>query len=441
MLKDAIDSVGAFFSRSFLMGGFLPAFIVLVFNLVLAIFGLGAWDTVTFAHQGYKITSLATATSMVALASVSLAFIAAPFVPLLRRLVEGQLLPGFIRDPLVRAGEAAVKAAQATAMEWAAAHFSLSQALIANRKALAAARLTGQAVTGAPQPQAIAAAEAEVSKLSRALGFSGRRPAVDFGPTWTLAGLITAAAKVLEPALRQNHAGADAANSQPSDVLANRLDSAHVRYIALSDEALRQVSAGLSGAQNAIANNFAPGDVRATRFGNYCAVMEAYPQRAYGVAFDYIAPRLDLVLVVAPDGSSYDGFDRARTQVDSALMLLLLITLSLAGWLIGLAVAHRHLALFLALALAAPFLLWLLYELVVESQKGFADRFQAVLDASRLDLLDRLQAPRPVDSNAERAAWAALQQLSAGFRGPAFTFKPPPPPPTVAPTPTPTPKQ
>jgi hypothetical protein len=162
----------------------------------------------------------------------------------------------------------------------------------------------------------------------------------------------------------------------------------------------------------------------ATRLAEARRSAEAYSQDVYGVAFDFIWPRLWLV-ISDKDGASAIISD-AQSQVDFSVMSFWLMASVWAlwapvliwadGWSVAIA-SSPHRPIFWTLILAGPAICLFFYELAVASQWKLAQVTKATIDKHRINLLQALLQPRPADRDAERASWLTLQASEAAAGG------------------------
>ena len=110
--------------------------------------------------------------------------------------------------------------------------------------------------------------------------------------------------------------------------------------------------------------------------------------------------------------------DDARTQLDYALVAMLLAMLSCAAWLVLLVLTDTSWLRFLLVAFAAWLGFHLFYRVALEAQRTVTETMKAMLDRYRWDVLEALHVAVPADSAAERALWQRLQSVSASVRLP-----------------------
>jgi hypothetical protein len=149
-------------------------------------------------------------------------------------------------------------------------------------------------------------------------------------------------------------------------------------------------------------------DPRPTRLGNLRAVAEKYVLSAYGVDFEFLWPRMQLVL--ARDDKFAPRIEAAKAQLDFALLLFLLISLIPAIWLPLLAWKATDPWLFLGIGLSAPLLFAMFHRIVWESQRDFGEVLKAAVDGTRLEVLKLLRQAPPPRLAKERETWAQLQR-------------------------------
>jgi len=104
MLETAFTQLNNYFSPRFVLSQFLSVFTVVSVNLLLgALYNLGWAASLSYVMDTLKIGDVATAVAVVASLSAVIAFTLTPLVNALQRILEGVLLPQFVRDRLIDA--------------------------------------------------------------------------------------------------------------------------------------------------------------------------------------------------------------------------------------------------------------------------------------------------------------------------------------------------
>lgn len=419
MIKDAFESLGDFFSKLFLGGYFLPALLVILLNVALYLVGVtGLSEGLAWARDQVQLADLPTTISLLAAISVILAFLAAPFSVAMRQLLAGAYLPGWLQTRWKNRHRQRTDELRNEVQTHRAAHAEVMGELRKLAPIVQAARRTGAALGTVTQPALIDEAALAVTFLRVEIDAARSDPAGATKVKHLVARLQDVTCAVAK-ALESNSAKVDPQARKDTDADARRLDVTAIDLRGCLTDIDILARGKLKAAAQALSGQYDPENIRPTRFGNYSAVMEAYPRRAYDVAYDFIAPRLDLVLVAE---NGFNVLDRARIQVESAITFLVLACLSLVVWFIALLIVGAHGVTFVSVAVALLVVPRFLYEAVVQAQNQHAERFQAALDANRFALLKSLHVKLPDATDDERLLWQQLQELSAGNRGPAIAL-------------------
>jgi len=385
-----VTTFQAFFSRSFWFGSFLPVATFVGINLVMTSlafpekFPLSSW-----AEDLDKLSYFPT----VMAALIVLAYVLRPFVPLLRGMLDGSFLPEWLHDQLrlPRLQEAeAIRSEVKTAWNLRA-YYQEDRALIVSR--LASARVVGLGTGQAANLNAIMAAEQSVDELQRLLR----------SDTLPDAARVENTAQILANALSANAAKLEATHADAAN--ARRLHAAHASMLKFLRDAQVE-SAYLHTIISARHSQLKLVSPEATRVGDARALAERYPLAVYNAEFDYLWPRLHLVIGDDKTDRFAARISDAESQIDFAVLSLGLC-FSLFAWLPVLAVQQRLVA-FLGFATALPIVVRFLYELVVQSQFAFGEVVMTAIDKYRHAVLTELNLRTPPSLAAEQALWRRL---------------------------------
>jgi len=199
--------------------------------------------------------------------------------------------------------------------------------------------------------------------------------------------------------------------------------AAQGRFVTLAKGALDVVSRLESDRRAALALKYVPADPRATRFGNLRAALENYSFSVYGVGFDYLWPRIKLV-IEKDDANAVSLLD-ARTKLEYVLTAMLLVMLSFAFWLVALAISDDLWARFLLVGTASRLAFHLFYRICLEAQRNLTEVVKSIIDRYRFDLLTAIGAARPADNDEECRQWRALAVVASGGQPvPPLNFEP-----------------
>ena len=398
MFGTVIDRLQSLLSRSFVIASFFPVLIFAVVNA--AITAVAFPETAAHVYAEWlRHPEMYTALVLVGIGIA--AYLLAPLAPAFRVILEAEFLPDFLRNRLrhryIRAGDRARQKIREAISAYHRAREQRPQE-VAN---LQAARQEGSNQVTANHPFAIRRAQFGVWLLGwerRHFGLA-RRVTMERASRW------------LDRALRLNSASllADSPQYNRSRLL-NRI---HGDFLNELTVAVVETELRLKRCIDQRGRSMLPADARPTRLGNLRAVVEGYVATAYGVDFDFLWPRMQLVL--ARDDKFAPRVEAAKAQLDFALLLLMLNALIPTIWLPLLAWKARTPWLFLGIGLGSPLLFAFFQQLVWETQRGFGEVLKAAVDGSRLEVLKLLHLPLSTRLAKERDTWVQLAHaLEAG---------------------------
>lgn len=397
MFGTVLDKVQSLFSRGFLLGSYFPVLIFAALNLAIAYYGLresnDTFVTLKKVWWPSEAVDQAALTVAVLMALGVVAYILSTLTNVLRGILECEFL-GPMKLVMVRKHQIELdlrRERSDAAMDHLIALRLLASRLDAD---LHEAVRAGNLITQAEPKRVDEAWQAFDLARSHAPGEDKRRERLE-----------SAIDKMLAAARHNPTAGAgmDAQIGARLDRLLQELRGELNGAIA---EARRDYATAWSN----IYDNYVPNDVRPTRIGNLRAVTESYSDKAYGVRFDYLWPRLQPLL--AKDDKVAQLVELAKAQLDSAVLMLSLTFGSTAVWLVVLTAWGTSPWPFLAVAAFGPAAISFFSVMVAQTQSVFGAAVQSTIDVFRLDLLARLHIPLPDRLSSERARWDALQQMS-----------------------------
>jgi hypothetical protein len=398
MFGTVLDKAQGLFSRGFLLGAYFPVLIFAALNLTIAYFGLRGPDdtfaTVKKAWWPSEGADQATLTAAVLMTLGVVAYVLSTLTNVLRGLLEGEFL-GPMRLALIGKHQQEVDTRQQglDQTKGRLIGFESLKSRLDNELNEAAAAANPNAPV---DEQRIKRAEELLQRTrSRSLGEDTRHERLDNA----IVAVVAAA--------RNNPLGGDRAEAQAVEA---RLDDVLQVLRGELDGAIAEAGRDYANAWSNIHENYVPNDVRPTRIGNLRAVTESYSDKAYGVRFDYLWPRLQPLL--AKDDKVAQLVELAKAQLDSAVLMLSLTIGSTAVWFVVLAVWGTSPWPFLAVAALGPAAMSFFSVMVAQTQAVFGASVQSTIDVFRLDLLARLHIPLPDRLSSERARWDALQQMA-----------------------------
>jgi len=404
----AIEALSGFFSKLFWFGTFLPVAVFAALH-----FGLAAL-TFPAARALVPAEISAETWSRVILGLVVLAFALSPLHPLLQGLLDGSLLPGRLREWLVRRRWRNETRQRAVLDAARTAFGRIRSAGSEGHAQLAAAFEQGMTLATAADDASIGAAQTALAAARRPLE-KGDLPDAE-----TLRAATAAVVAALE-ANRPDPGGVPAPDVARARAAVELSEGAENLLTTAEAEAEgRYEAAELS--RRAIPEDRA---VMATRMGEARAAAERYAFDAYGVEFGFLWPRL-LVQIPRQDSPIADGINTARASLNFTVMSLVL-SLTLLAWLPILGAYGDSVPLLLLVALGGPLLAWFCWRLAIESQFGMGDAIKVAIDRHRFDVLKELRQPLPASRSAERQLWARLGLAETDHRVAELPYMPGPP--------------
>jgi hypothetical protein len=205
-------------------------------------------------------------------------------------------------------------------------------------------------------------------------------------------------------ALRRNKS--DLPITTPNGAQARRLRRAHDQFVdllaMLESEAQYEWEASRTRVQVAGALD-AP---RATSLGDARYVVERYSRDVYLADFDFLWPRLLVMLrTEAKEDPSIVAVDAAQSRPDFAVMCLILTCSVPLVWLPAILAYSGPAWLFLVIGGSAPLALWLFYNMAVQAQLLFGETVKTTIDRHRLLVLKMLRQTMPLTRAEERQLW------------------------------------
>jgi hypothetical protein len=171
--------------------------------------------------------------------------------------------------------------------------------------------------------------------------------------------------------------------------------------------------------------SFVLSDIRPTRIGNSRAAMEQYPSVAYLADFDFLWPRLRMVM--SKEEKIANAVDTASAQLDFAVLMTVLAAATAVVWLIVLALFGNSILLYFAVGIILPATFLFFCRLVAETQRAFGGIMEMAVDGLRFHLLTALRQPLPSSLEAEKGTWGQLQTALYSGLGIGVRFRHPKP--------------
>jgi hypothetical protein len=212
---------------------------------------------------------------------------------------------------------------------------------------------------------------------------------------------IAAAVDLLTESLRKNSADWENADSK-------RLDRDHILIIDLIKYAQEKIEEEYFQLFNEKEFNFSRYRIVPTRMGNIAESVRSYALSRYGMNLVFFWTRFQKVL--QGKAEFYKTIQDAQTQLDFAVSLFWLTSISTAWWLVALPfLSHTWLPL-IGVWIFGPLLARAWYLIAVQNYRSFADLLRSSLDLFRFDLLADLKVPLPPDGETEQKLWNRLNR-------------------------------
>ncbi|HYZ62467.1 MAG TPA: hypothetical protein VE650_08425, partial [Acetobacteraceae bacterium] len=332
MFGTVLDKLSGWFGQSFLIARFFPLLVAIVANGTVAYVAFPAVRPRVEATLAAAATANAVVYVLLALGAVAaLAYTLSPFVRGAIQVLEGgwMLAPG--ANPLSRwlgerlVGEESKRydllAEQRNDLFQSRAKLP-SQAAV--RRRLGRAREVGEALREIAFPGLIEQAATQVAALARLRRYRRPIPRDD----------LNAAIELLDEALRLNCADPNRLRlplREDQRGQAERLTRLQRQMVSVLVVYARAVA---EDAESRVVDRsdqeFAPGELAPTSFGNLSAALRSYCKTRYGIEFDYFWPRFLLAIQKNPTLSS--SIVTANVQVEFAVVSMVLTSVSVILW-------------------------------------------------------------------------------------------------------------
>ncbi|MFI0847445.1 hypothetical protein ACH196_25935 [Mesorhizobium sp. IMUNJ23232] len=392
MFNSILTTVQGYFSRSFWFASFLPVALVAAVHLIVTSLAYPG----RFAIKDWVTESLSQTASLTMVAFFGLivfAYTVSPFTQMVRDLLDGSALPDWLHDLLRMDRETEWRAYAGKLESIKLMRNSFEQMENEKIDAIHTAADSGNALAP-PSAGRKDLIDDAVSKLN---ALSGLWPNVDKAQT---------AIDSMIEALKKNATDLPDGHAEKANSVA--LEKAKAELI-FKIQAVRLEAEYRFRRLTSRGHRI---DLLPTSVGDARRNVERYSEDVYGVDFDYLWTRIQLVMPER-EGAFMQGLGDAQSQVNfAALTFVLALSIPLV-WLPLLALEGNAPWLFLAIGLLSPPVLYFLYNLVVQSQLVFGEMVRAAIDMYHIDALTKvMRQPKPATLQAERALWEGLKLAS-----------------------------
>lgn len=390
-----LDRLQGFFSKSFILSGFLPLAAVLILNGLLL-----QWvfpKTRPLLQELLRPTTGSVLPNWVLLGVLTyvLGMVLASLNPGLRHLLEGRYLPAPIQDWKRERFYTELQEKQAKRDTLSKELFRLRKASQPDKgwvNALMEARLKGDKLpaNGGLLDSGLKQRYAQLKE--RQLGWEPVR--LD-----ELQSLF----KSLESELQ----------SHPASKIPE-LDRMQVGFADLLDYACGKAEIEYSRVEAAIRLRYPRrvGGLQPTQLANLAEVHREYELDRFGLDSDLFWLRL--LKLVRADKDFYPLLDDAKTQLDFAVAVTVLLGLTVLIWFpLSMLFAPTIWPYLLITIIGLPAVV-IFYRVVIQAYGTFAEVVRAALDLYRFDMLKALHFQLPEDLVEEKQTWQKLARLAAG---------------------------
>jgi len=297
MFGTIVDKIQALLSRSFLLGNFFPVLICAMVNFVILWFGIDGFNE--HVKPLWRNDTVHSATVLVvALVAIAIgAFILAPLIPLFRQILEGEVcIPMRLRGWLVRYHTERSVYLDNELRRVSGRRNDVNRARLSAEKAWREARTDKCVERPGNDLTILEKATQAYSKLRDefATRLTRNEPADRFPEIAT----VKDAVEALECALRHHVMSRSVIGFDEKSERVDRLQGDLMRLLTRIDnvgETLIQEAGAQCRAYSV------EGVVRPTLLGNARAAIERYSVNAYNVNFEFLWPRLSIVLSKDPE--------------------------------------------------------------------------------------------------------------------------------------------
>ena len=399
MFGTVVEKIQALLSRSFLLGSFFPVLVFFVLNV--AIMGLGIDKISDTIVKGWPSTPTGVSTDL-AFALIGLAivaFVLAPVTPIFRTMIEdAKLLPAKARESLL---DKHAKRLVVLDDGYTAASKRVTELKMAFERAQNASDPAGNSVGASNKAdptstfnnakQAVAKLETEIQDLQKQEEISKRIP---------MQTTIDNAISAVQGAFRQN-------TVSPGTISSDELGLLNFGLMGKLNELNTLAYQSLQDADAHRRSEFGNGSVRPTRLANSRAAMENYSTVAYNVSFNFLWPRLRMVL--PKDATITGAVEIATAELDFAVLMTFLSFATTVIWLVLLPIFGTSRIVYFAVAVLGPAFVLFFYDLVCAAQEAFRAVAETAIDGWRFEVLRALHLPLPTSLTMEQKAWYELE--------------------------------
>jgi hypothetical protein len=412
MFGTIVEKIQAVLSRSFLLGNFFPVLIFATLNLAIAWLGLAGFAPWFRANWPTDITGASVVLGFFLVGLAVLAFVLAPLIPVFRRFMEGERLPDGIRSDGINHYVMLAEQLE-TKRDGAARDFDYfdvwrtqaEELLGQARNAPNAHRDISERSTFEKAKEACGTLTAEITSCALSKDEAREDDSGTYSSRLPSRTSVRKAVDGLAAALKRYPMQPGSTNDE--NPIYEETDRMQRQLIEELQQAKEDAGRAYKRAESEYRRRFIQG-TPPTSLAIERAEIERYPEIAYAVDFNFIWPRLRMIL--PKDATIASAVDTASAQLDFAVLMTSLSALTAIVWLPVLAALGVSSVAYVAVGLLGPGFIVLFYRLTRETQRALGEVMITAIDGLRLELLRALRQPLPTSLTAEQKVWRQVQE-------------------------------
>jgi hypothetical protein len=393
-ISSIVDRLQTLFGWGYILAGILPALLFIGVSVLVA---NAAWSVTDGAITWLSnVISDQTLISLVilVLALAIIGFIIWAMNPLLRQILEGSHLPGFLVRSMTSRHRAELEKLERSIL-------SLQLEVIKFRRAskhsptwlevLRSARVAGESAAHSVNPGGTLRSTWVRLSLDRAL-----RQSIKYTDMQALGWLLMQDLQVCSAARNRSLNWMQDDYHRLYDYASGMHENKYIKAIAERRSKYPDES-----------------DLAPTIFGNAAALHRDYGIARYGLDIEFFWSRLQTIVI--KDTNLAPIIDRLRLQLDFSVSMVWTFALLAVVWLTAFAVVTVEWWLYTLLVGGCILAALAFYETGVRHYRTFSDAVQAAVDLHRFELLKTLHIALPLSPVLERSLWPRIEANTADY--------------------------
>jgi hypothetical protein len=403
MMGSLLDRLQGFFSKSFILAGFLPLAAALILNGLLLQWVFPQTRPLLHTLLQPDSGSVLPNWMLLILLTYVLGMVLASLTPGLRHLLEGSYLPHAIQDWKRRWFYSELKRKQEE-------RHKISKELFQLLKARKKEGGWGETLRNARlQGDKLPLTRTQLNPALRAMYAGLKAKQLHWEPVSfeELQAMFTPLQVELQ--------------THPARQI-EELDQMHVGFVELLDYACGKIEIEYSPIDAAIRLRYPRevGGLKSTELANLAEVQREYGVDRFGLDSELLWLRM--LKLARADKEFYPLLDDAKTQLDFAVVVTVLLGVTVLIWLpLSLLFSSTVWPYLLVSVICLP-AVPIFYRIVLQAYITYAEIVRAAVDLYRFDMLKALHIPLPKDLTAEKETWNQLASLAA-TGGAKLTYK------------------